>query len=97
MLRAEVNLVNLERVGFNLRNFDMVFVWKVWSGLLHPLFGWELALSAALHTAGSESRCWAHRHDSLAVPRDYQGELWHCAFCCCNDELERGLHATGSG
>lgn len=26
--RAEVNLVNLERVGFNLRNFDMVFIWK---------------------------------------------------------------------
>lgn len=26
---AEVNLVNLERVGFNLRNFDMVFIWKV--------------------------------------------------------------------
>jgi nucleosome binding factor SPN SPT16 subunit len=25
---AEVNLVNLERVGFNLRNFDMVFIWK---------------------------------------------------------------------
>ena len=25
---AEVNLVNLERVGFNLRNFDMIFVWK---------------------------------------------------------------------
>lgn len=24
----EVNLVNLERVGFNLRNFDMVLVWK---------------------------------------------------------------------
>ncbi len=24
----EVNLVNLERVGFNLRNFDMVFIWK---------------------------------------------------------------------
>lgn len=28
-LRVEVNLVNLERVGFNLRNFDMIFVWKV--------------------------------------------------------------------
>ncbi len=26
---AEVNLVNLERVGFNLRNFDMVLIWKV--------------------------------------------------------------------
>jgi nucleosome binding factor SPN SPT16 subunit len=25
---SEVNLVNLERVGFNLRNFDMVFIWK---------------------------------------------------------------------
>ena len=25
---SEVNLVNLERVGFNLRNFDMIFVWK---------------------------------------------------------------------
>ena len=25
---AEVNLVNLERVGFNLRNFDMIFIWK---------------------------------------------------------------------
>ncbi|EFN58683.1 hypothetical protein CHLNCDRAFT_140286 [Chlorella variabilis] len=25
---GEVNLVNLERVGFNLRNFDMVFIWK---------------------------------------------------------------------
>lgn len=24
----EVNLVNLERVGFNLRNFDMMFIWK---------------------------------------------------------------------
>lgn len=23
-----MNLVNLERVGFNLRNFDMVFIWK---------------------------------------------------------------------
>jgi nucleosome binding factor SPN SPT16 subunit len=28
LLNAEVNLVNLERVGFNLRNFDMVFIWK---------------------------------------------------------------------
>ena len=27
-LFAEVNLVNLERVGFNLRNFDMIFIWK---------------------------------------------------------------------
>ncbi len=26
---AEVNLVNLERVGFNLRNFDMVLIMKV--------------------------------------------------------------------
>jgi len=25
---SEVNLVNLERVGFNLRNFDMIFIWK---------------------------------------------------------------------
>ncbi len=25
---SEVNLVNLERVGFNLRNFDLVFIWK---------------------------------------------------------------------
>ncbi|KAI3435579.1 hypothetical protein D9Q98_001644 [Chlorella vulgaris] len=25
---SEVNLVNLERVGFNLRNFDMVFIFK---------------------------------------------------------------------
>jgi nucleosome binding factor SPN SPT16 subunit len=28
MTLSEVNLVNLERVGFNLRNFDMVFIWK---------------------------------------------------------------------
>ena len=28
LLVAEVNLVNLERVGFNLRNFDMIFIWK---------------------------------------------------------------------
>ncbi|KAL6771432.1 hypothetical protein ACKKBG_A26355 [Auxenochlorella protothecoides x Auxenochlorella symbiontica] len=25
---AEVNVVNLERVGFNLRNFDLVIIWK---------------------------------------------------------------------
>ena len=25
---AEVNIVNLERVGFNLRNFDMTIVFK---------------------------------------------------------------------
>lgn len=30
---SEVNLVNMERVGFNLRNFDMVFIYKV--GLWH--------------------------------------------------------------
>ena len=29
MKLAEVNLVNMERVGFNLRNFDMIFIWKV--------------------------------------------------------------------
>ena len=28
---SEVNLVNLERVGFNLRNFDMTLVFKVCS------------------------------------------------------------------
>jgi nucleosome binding factor SPN SPT16 subunit len=27
---GEVNIVNLERVGFNLRNFDMTLVFKVW-------------------------------------------------------------------
>lgn len=26
---SEVNIVNLERVGFNLRNFDMAMVFKV--------------------------------------------------------------------
>jgi nucleosome binding factor SPN SPT16 subunit len=25
---SDINIVNMERVGFNLRNFDMVFVWK---------------------------------------------------------------------
>ena len=27
---ADINLVNLERVGFNLRNFDMTIVFKAW-------------------------------------------------------------------
>lgn len=37
---AEVNLVNLERVGFNLRNFDMIFIWKVGGVGWGWLAGW---------------------------------------------------------
>ena len=32
---AEVNIVNLERVGFNLRNFDMTIVFKARRALLN--------------------------------------------------------------
>lgn len=32
-----VAIVNLERVGFNLRNFDMVIVFKVWLHAWHPI------------------------------------------------------------
>ena len=31
---AEILLVNLERVGFNLRNFDMTIIYKVCDPLL---------------------------------------------------------------
>lgn len=35
---AEVNIINLERVGFNLRNFDMTLVFKVQTLSLSPSY-----------------------------------------------------------
>ena len=40
-----VAIVNLERVGFNLRNFDMVIVFKVWPDCLLSLLHVSLRLT----------------------------------------------------
>lgn len=50
---ADVNLVNLERVGFGLRNFDMAIVPKVRTELLHVAY---LACSQLSESAPPASR-----------------------------------------
>lgn len=42
---SDIEIINLERVGFNLKNFDMAVVFKV--GCCSP----------ALHRSGMSSRC----------------------------------------
>lgn len=56
---SEVNVVNLERVGFNLRNFDMIFIWKV------RCYIQTCSVRATYNSAlqlftGFEPRCSAH-------------------------------------
>ena len=49
---ADVGIVNLERVGFSLRNFDMTFVYKV----SRPLFPVVLRLACQKFLPGCTSR-----------------------------------------
>lgn len=59
----EVNVVNLERVGFNLRNFDLVIIWKVgwWMVRLRDgLRALPACLPACEARAASLPWWWAH-------------------------------------
>lgn len=79
---AEVNLVNLERVGFNLRNFDMVsgICGKLGAGsILQPSSASKFGVEACaifslldLHLEGPQSRCGTHRLHPQSKPGHHQ-------------------------
>ena len=73
---AEVNLVNLERVGFNLRNFDMVFIWK---DLTRDVGRIDSIPSTSLDTIKVSRQAWG------VLPTDWSRRalLQICASGCC--------------
>ncbi len=57
---AEVGIVNLERVGFSLRNFDMTFVFKV-SLHIGKCFTWRWILCSCKFASGAACPCMSLR------------------------------------
>ena len=85
---GEVNIVNLERVGFNLRNFDMTIVFKARCRRLHgtdmfPIFtAVRRALTCTTHPRDSELFEFAEQHVRPYSLECIQQDWWHRFVYC---------------